>query len=333
MSIFRVAKTRDYTVMSNHHLKNRALSLKAKGLLSLVLSLPDDWDYSLKGLVSISVEGIDAIRQAVAELEEQGYVVRERVRDEKGCLRGTEYVIYEQPHLQNTSPEQPETLIREPQIQDNPTLENPTLDNPTLDNPTQGKPTQDEPTLENPTQLSTNSHESNTNPINNRREANPYPINPYPSYLPRETEDDGMGWDRDGLAAAAYRDEVRNQIEYNVVSQDAYIDRARLDGIVELMVETLCARSENMTIAGNDYPTELVQDRFRQIRSKHIQYIFTCLNKSTSRVRNIRKYLLTALFNAPSTIDGYYAAKINHDFGVFDPDDFACYTAQDEQEE
>ena len=142
-----------------------------------------------------------------------------------------------------------------------------------------------------------------------------------------------MGLDRDGFAAAAYRDEVCNQIEYNVVSQDAYIDRARLDGIVELMVETLCARSDNMTIAGNDYPTELVQDRFRQIRSKHIQYIFICLNRSTSRVRNIRKYLLTALFNAPSTIDGYYAAKINHDFGVFDPDDFDCYTAQDEQEE
>jgi hypothetical protein len=108
------------------------LSLKAKGLLSLMLSLPDDWDYTMKGLAVISVEGIDAIRQAIAELEKQGYVIRSRVRDDKGCLRGTEYVIHEQPPA-STSP----------------MLENPTLDTPTLETPALGSPA-----LENPTQLS-----------------------------------------------------------------------------------------------------------------------------------------------------------------------------------
>lgn len=84
MAVFRVKKTRDYTVMANHHLRNKALSLKAKGLLSLMLSLPDDWDYTLKGLARICRDGVDSIAAAVNELEEAGYIVRKRVRDDKG---------------------------------------------------------------------------------------------------------------------------------------------------------------------------------------------------------------------------------------------------------
>lgn len=115
MAVFRVEKNSGYTVMSNHHLRNKELTLKAKGLLSQMLSLPDDWDYTLKGLAFINREQIDAIREAVKELETAGYIVRSRERDEKGRLRGADYVIYETP--------QPES--------DLPTLENPTLDNPT----------------------------------------------------------------------------------------------------------------------------------------------------------------------------------------------------------
>ena len=99
MAVFRIEKTRDYTVMANHHLKNRNLSLKAKGLLSVMLSLPDNWDYTLKGLSLINREGIDAIREAVRELERAGYILRSRSRDEQGRLRGTEYVIYERPQF------------------------------------------------------------------------------------------------------------------------------------------------------------------------------------------------------------------------------------------
>ena len=88
MAVFRIDKTRDYTVMSNHHLRNTALSLKAKGLLSLMLSLPDNWDYTTKGLASICKDGIDSICSAVKELEQHGYIVRERVRNDKGQLIG-----------------------------------------------------------------------------------------------------------------------------------------------------------------------------------------------------------------------------------------------------
>ena len=133
MAVFRVERNRGYTVMSNHHLRNRGLTLKAKGLLSQMLSLPDNWDYTLAGLSRINREKIDAIREAVRELEKAGYIVRSRERDEKGRLRGADYIIYEQP---------------QPPVLDLPTLENPTLDNPTLE-----KPMLENPTLENPTHL------------------------------------------------------------------------------------------------------------------------------------------------------------------------------------
>ena len=133
MSVFRVEKTKGYTVMSNHHLRNHTLSLKAKGLLSQMLSLPEDWDYTLQGLAQINKESIDAIREAVRELERAGYIKRSRERDERGCLRGTVYTIYEQPHAEPT-PEKPMQAL--PTL-DNPILEKPMLDKPTLENPMQ----------------------------------------------------------------------------------------------------------------------------------------------------------------------------------------------------
>ena len=128
MAVFRVEKNSGYTVMSNHHLRNRALSLKAKGLLSQMLSLPEDWDYTLQGLARINRESIDAIRQAIRELEQAGYIQRSRERDEKGRLRGADYVIFELPQ---PVPASFSTTL------ENPTLENPTQENPTLENPMQ----------------------------------------------------------------------------------------------------------------------------------------------------------------------------------------------------
>ena len=153
MSVFRVERTHDYTVMSNHHLKNRALSLKAKGLLSLMLSLPDDWDYTLQGLAHISLEKVDAIRKAITELENEGYITRTRERDEQGRLRGTEYIIREQPISEKPTLEKP--------MLEKPMLEKPMLEKPMLEKPTLDKPTQVKPTLENPTQLNKNIYNKN----------------------------------------------------------------------------------------------------------------------------------------------------------------------------
>ena len=163
MSVFRVERTHDYTVMSNHHLKNRALSLKAKGLLSLMLSLPDDWDYTLQGLAHISLEKVDAIRKAITELENEGYITRTRERDEQGRLRGTEYIIREQPISEKPTLEKPmleKPMLEKPMLE-KPMLEKPMLEKPMLEKPTLDKPTQVKPTLENPTQLNKNIYNKN----------------------------------------------------------------------------------------------------------------------------------------------------------------------------
>ena len=104
MAVFRIEKTRDYTVMANHHLRNTALSLKAKGLLSLMLSLPEDWDYTTKGLARICRDGVDSICATVRELEDAGYIIRERVRNANGRLGSIEYTILEQPRTPEPKP-------------------------------------------------------------------------------------------------------------------------------------------------------------------------------------------------------------------------------------
>ena len=91
MAVFRIERTKDYTVMSNHHLRNHELSLKAKGLLSMMLSLPDDWNYTTRGLAKICKEGVDAIGSALRELETAGYIVRNQLRDQQGRISDTEY--------------------------------------------------------------------------------------------------------------------------------------------------------------------------------------------------------------------------------------------------
>ena len=151
--VFRVNKTKDFTVMANHHLRNTNLSLRAKGLLSLMLSLPESWDYSLVGLSKISKEGVSAISSALKELEQEGYLVRQRMRNMKGHLIGTEYTIYEKP------------------ISDLPNLENPKLDNPESDKP---KPV--------------NHAQSNTD-ISSTNTSNTEGLNIYPSISPKDTID------------------------------------------------------------------------------------------------------------------------------------------------
>ena len=131
MSVFRIEKTQNYTVMSNHHLRNAALSLKAKGLLSQMLSLPENWDYTLKGLSLINRESVDAIRTAIQELERAGYITRSRERNAKGQLGGAEYIIREQP-IKNF-----ERSHGTPPVSGTPAPDAPVSGNPALGNATQ----------------------------------------------------------------------------------------------------------------------------------------------------------------------------------------------------
>ena len=292
MPVFRVERNTGYTVMSNHHLRNKELTLKAKGLLSQMLSLPEDWDYTLAGLSHINREKIDAIREAVKELEKAGYIVRSRERDEKGRLRGADYIIYEQPQLPE---EQPPTL-------DYPTLENPTLDNPTLENPTQLNKE-----ILSKEQSITDVSITHSIPIPS---LNPFPLDGGAAAEPPERKGTEA---KTNSAVEIYREIIKDNIEYDFLLREKPLDKDRLNEIVDLMLETVCTARKKIRIAGDDYPAELVKAKFMKLNSSHIEFVLDCLQQNTTKIRNIKQYLRAALFNAPSTIDSYYTALVAHD--------------------
>ena len=281
MAVFRVEKNKGYTVMSNHHLRNKELSLKAKGLLSQMLSLPEDWDYTLAGLSLINREKIDAIREAVRELENAGYIQRSRERDEKGRLRGTTYVIYEQP----------------------PKLDLPTLEKPTLENPTQLNKEIQKTNLPKKEKLNTDISSTHSIPFHS---LNPSPLEDaaQPSERKRKEATD---------AYSVYEEIIKDNIEYDYLIQDRYLDRDRIEEILALILETVCTKRRTIRIAGDDHPAELVKAKFMKLNSEHIRFVLDCMQENTTKIRNIKQYMKAALFNAPSTIGSYYTSLVSHD--------------------
>ena len=294
MAVFRIERTRDYTVMSNHHLRNHELSLKAKGLLSMMLSLPDDWNYTTRGLAKICKEGVDAIGNALRELETAGYIVRHQLRDRQGRISDTEYVIYEQP--QPRQPETPGPDTAEPDTA-SPDTENPYMDKPDTEKPA-------ELNIEKSNTQKQNTHGSSTDSIPFRETA-----------AVRPPERKG----RDAMSLAemeSYRDLILENIEYDYLRQEVDPYQENLDEIVELMVETVCAKRQTTRIAGSDFPHEVVRSRLLKLDSEHIRFVMDCMQKNTTEVRNMKQYLLTVLFNAPTTISNYYTAQVNHDMNA-----------------
>ena len=286
MAVFRIERTRDYTVMSNHHLRDKALSLKSKGLLSMMLSLPEDWNYTTRGLAKICKEGVDAIGGALRELESAGYIVRHQMRDRQGRISDTEYVIYEQ-----TQPKAPDT----PQ----PDTASPGTENPYLADPDTEKPA--ELNIEKSRTQKSNTQGSSTDSIPFRGTAADKP--------PERKGRDAMSVEE----MQSYRDLVLENIEYDHLCREFATYREDLDEIVELIVETVCARRKTTRIAGADFPHEVVRSRFLKLDSSHIEFVMECLHNNTTEVRNMKQYLLTVLFNAPTTISNHYTAQVNHD--------------------
>ncbi len=353
--IFKIQKNSNYTAMSNIHLQDKRLSLKAKGLLSLMLSLPADrWRYSIRGLASICRDGVDSVRDGIKELERAGYVIRFRARKANGQLGEAIYWIYEEPQngpqdgddteydsgtvtsfdmqpndeLPDEEPPAPGKLMSEKPASDRPMSAIPASAFPITGNPASGKPasgnptqvisSQEIPALGNPTQSNNNrsntqkekSEKSNTNP------SNPNQSSIHPSIPAQE---DTAGTVPTGLTDVQRRMDAReltrlikNHIEYDILCEE--LSRETLDNIVSLIVEVLSTRCEYFTVSGKKVPAEIVHKRYMEINSAHIQYVFESMEKSRSKVRNIRQYWFVALFNAPATMSSYYEAAVRHDF-------------------
>ena len=268
--------------MSNYHLRDPNLSNKARGLLSTMLSLPESWDYTTRGLAKICKDGVDGITAQLKELEQYGYLIRRRIRDSGGRIVDMEYVIYEQPHTASPDTEKPDMV----------------------------KPDMALPRLETPAQRNIDKRitdESNTDLSNTHSilsdEASPSVLASLEAKR-KETEYRDMD---------LYREIIKENIGYYYLRSDMPYDHDRLDEILELLVETVCSTKKYIRVAGSDYPAEVVRSRLLKLDMEHIRFVFDCLKENTTKIRNIKQYLLTTLYNAPATIGNYYSALVQHD--------------------
>ena len=285
-TVFRVFKTEKFSVISNYHLFDKRLTHKATNLLTTMLALSPVWDYTLKGLASLKKDGIDGVRSGIRELEKLGYLTRRQLRNEKGQLAHNEYLVYETPELN------PNFAKSEENCQELPSLENPITDkkinSPSLENPS----------TENPTQLNTKL--LNTKYINQSYQDNNN-ININNTY--RCDEMDSI----DKIDRKEIKAELKKQLNYeNLISRNE-ADKKQINSIINILADVMSSRSQSIRIGGENKPLEEVIQRFKQLMDKHIAYVLECLNKNANKPRNIRAYLLTSLFNAPSTMDCYYA--------------------------
>lgn len=301
-----IDRSEGYTIVGNHQFNDHSLSLKAMGLLTLLISLPNSWDFSMKGIAAICKDGVDSVCAALTELEKAGYVQRHRVRDKYGRLRKIELTIFERPPHAVQAPSKKSTGEAksspiEPE-QDapktaTPIVEEPMVDDPVVADPNKVEPDQDYPVLENTSQIKTqeenkqkeNTHESITHSINQQ---------------PAAELTDGN----------EIRERIKKQIEFSCMAQR--YRRDQLNEIVEIMVEVAMNRSPVIRIGKDcEYATAFVQKRFSLINALHIEHIMEGLRENCTFVRNPKAYLMKTIFNSVTTIENSCALQHNHEFG------------------
>ena len=284
MSTFRVNKNVNYTVMSNYHLQDKRLSLKAKGLLSYMLSLPDDWDYSLKGLTIGCKDGLDSVRTAVLELEDHGYVRRQKVRNARGQIIDYDYQVYESPVEDIPAVPGDDNSTPPPSTSSNQKSGVKHCSSPFLDFPNWAQPN-----LEKATQ-------QNTNKQNTKRQSTNL------SGQTAETEDfDQM--------ATRVRAEFREKLEIDILAK-RYAPEM-LQELLDNIVEMYCCPLRTQYIGKQAQTTKAIRLRLDKLTSQHVEYIFDVMANTTQPIKNIMAYLRATILNAPTTMEHYYQAQGN----------------------
>ena len=308
-TVFRVEKTANYTVMSNTHLKDRRLSYKSKGLLSVILSLPPDWDYTITGLSVIAADGVDSVKTAIKELEQYGYVSRTQLRDERGRMAQNEYRVYENPtdnpdyvSPEQVSPEQdapdekPSRAVPKKKSKRNfsvsPSAENPSTVTPTADN----------------TQADT-IEKLNINILNTDKS-----IHSFTPAQAQEREDRIELIDKGkniSFSSVAERELYSEIIRENICYEGKYAhnigDRQQVDELVSIMTDVICSSSPTIRVNGEAVSHEVVKSRFLKLTDEEIDYVLYAMQHNSSRIGNIRSYLITMLYNSKSTVSNYFA--------------------------
>lgn len=336
-TVFRVEKNKNYTTISNHHLQDRNLSLKAKGLLTLILSLPPDWDMTLKGLVSLSGDGVDSVRSGIQELEKAGYLRRSRSRNNLGQLLCTEYTIYEHAVKENVASEteiddnlniiySEESHIGKSNVDKNSHIGKSDVD----ENSQIGKSDVDKNTTENldDSQIGfsnvgkSNIGKSNTIKYLNNKDT--YNINNYPyqstysSKLCKEPKENSIDEMEEAQSLyeerKAYEEIIKQNIAYDLLTEQKKISRDFLDLCIQVMVDAVTTNKPYIKIKGQDIPKEAVKSVLLKLDDENISYVDMCLSESKTAIKNMQSYILTALYCSKHGGDTYFNQLVKHDY-------------------
>ncbi len=325
-TVFRVEKNKNYTTISNHHLQDRNLSLKAKGLLTLILSLPPDWDMTLKGLVSLSGDGVDSVRSGIQELEKAGYLRRSRSRNNLGQLLCTEYTIYEHAVTENVASEteiddnlniiySEESHVGKSNVDKNSHIGKSDVDKNTtekIENSQIGFSNIGKPYIGKSNTIKYLNNKD-TNNINN------YPYqSTYSSKLCREPKENSI----DEMEKAqtlyeerkAYEEIIKQNIAYDLLSEQKETSRDFLDLCVQVMVDAVTSNKPYIKIKGQDIPKEAVKSVLLKLDDENISYVNMCLSESKTAIKNMQSYILTALYCSQHGGDTYFNQLVKHDY-------------------
>ena len=325
-TVFRVEKNKNYTTISNHHLQDRNLSLKAKGLLTLILSLPPDWDMTLKGLVSLSGDGVDSVRSGIQELEKAGYLRRSRSRNNLGQLLCTEYTIYEHAVTENVASEteiddnlniiySEESHVGKSNVDKNSHIGKSDVDKNTtekIENSQIGFSNIGKPYIGKSNTIKYLNNKD-TNNINNH----PYQST-YSSKLCREPKENSI----DEMEKAqtlyeerkAYEEIIKQNIAYDLLSEQKETSRDFLDLCVKVMVDAVTSNKPYIKIKGQDIPKEAVKSVLLKLDDENISYVNMCLSESKTAIKNMQSYILTALYCSQHGGDTYFNQLVKHDY-------------------
>ena len=305
MPTCRVVKENNYTKISNHYLRDDSLSFQAKGLLTLMLSLPEDWDYTIAGLTKFTSDGRVCVANTIRELEEHGYIKRRQNRGENGAFAQNVYWIYEVPQTEDDSAEagnvctDAAAMVETESVNESPTEMEPMAENASTD-------------------ADDSDASSNTEicPIILPNTEEPLPANPSADFPPtgnctqqikelQKTEKPNL------IRYDLMRARAADRVEYAVLREE--FPKEQLDELIDLIVEMESCQSETMLIAGAVYPRELVASRMQSLNAECIRYVLDCLREVKSQIKNMKKYLMASLFNAPATMENFMESRVQRE--------------------
>ena len=305
-TVFRVEKKSNYTIISNLHLQDKALSLKAKGMLTLMLSLPEDWDMTLKGLVALSNDGIDSVRSTIKELEEHGYLSRSRGRNARGQMLCTEYTIHEKSTLTENTENNAENnqvgksdvdVSRDQVGKSDVEISRDQVGFPKIGKPIYGK-------------------SDTIKDLKNKKTE--YTKDSYPSsYQGKVTDEDAMDEHKAQQLLSErrwYEETIKDNIDYDIFSESDDKDfRDFVNLSVQVMVDAVTSTAPTIRIKKQDIPQSVVRSQLLKVTSEQIEYVYSSTQTSKTKIVNMQNYILTALYNSLFGANLYYSQWVKHD--------------------